>query len=756
MKLAPDARIGPYRVVRLIGAGEMGEVYRAHDARLGRDVAIKVLPDRIAENADMVARFEREVRAIAALSHPNVLSIYDVGREDGLIYAVMELVQGVTLRERMSATPLAHTTVADIARQIARGMLAAHAKQIVHRDLKPENMLISDAGEVKILDFGLAKADPLGTASSEQATLFATRPGLIMGTLAYMSPEQVRGDVVDHRTDIFSFGAMIYEMLAGHPPFIRPTAAETIAELLSPGGADPAELASMPSVLGRVVAGCLAKPVAERTSSFADVLAALDSTGRLEPGTRVSAAGPAPAVVTRSIAVLPFADMTPAKDQDYFCEGMADEIITALAKVPGLRVVARTSAFRFKGRTDDVRDIARALGVDTLLEGSVRVAGPRIRVTAQLVNATDGYQLWTERFDRDTADVFAVQDEIADTVRRMLSDTIQQSFRTADHTPRPATMDAYTAYLKGRHHWSRRTATGLERSVECFREALTIDGRYAPAWAGLADAYVTQAIYGVRPPIDVMPMAREAATKALATSPRLAGAHAALGCVLSLFDWAWADADRAFQQALEIDPNLAIAWQWRAMHVLLPQGHFDRAADALARAQALDPVSPAIGASLGLRSLFANQLDRAFEELGHALELDPDVPVLHFFNGLALAEAGRLDEAGQAFDSALRLGASHAEIVASRGYTLARAGDREGADAALRDLEGIAAVRYVSPATIAQVHACLGDATRTIDLLERAVDVRAADLVWLNVRPAFRSLHGDERFRAIVRRLGLA
>ena len=764
MGLGPNTEIGPYRIDHLLGAGEMGEVYKAHDPRLGRDVALKILPDRIANNPDMVARFEREVRAVAALSHPNVLGIYDVGRSADYIYAVMELVPGVTLREKLAGPPLSHAAVQAIALQIARGLAAAHARQIVHRDLKPDNVLVRDDGHVKILDFGIAKIDPAGLGG-DHPTLYNTMPGVVMGTLAYMAPEQVRGLPVDARADIFSFGAILFEMLAGQPPFARRSSAETIAALVDPEPADPVAIAAMPAPMARVVAACLAKPIAERMAAIGDAIALLEPDGhgadleRTFAALARTAAIPAAAAARRggrSIAVLPFADMSPAHDQDYFCEGMADEIISSLARVAGLRVVARTSAFRFKGRTDDIRDIARALNVDTVLEGSVRTAGNRMRVTAQLINADDGYQLWSERFDRDTTDVFAVQDDIARTVSRVLTDTLAGAYRTLELSSRPANFDAYTAYLKGRQQWSRRTEHGLSQSVDLFREALAVDDAYAPAWAGLADSYVTLGIYGVRPPAEVMPLARDAGKRALAASPHQASAYASMACVDALYDWAWDRADAGFARAVELDPNLASAYQWRAMHHLLPLGKFAAAQSALTRAHELDPVSPAIAASRGLAASFAGDAPRALRELELALARDPDSPLLHFFHGVALGTAGDAERALGEFDAAAQLGDRRPELIAAVGYTRARLGDRAAAETALVELAALARDRYVSPVAMAQVHAGLGDAARALDALDAAAEARAADLVWLNVRPTFATLRQEPRFAALAQRLGLS
>jgi TolB-like protein/tetratricopeptide (TPR) repeat protein len=768
MKLDVGDLVGPYRVVAVLGAGAMGEVYRAHDSRLSRDVALKVVPDHIAADPEMLVRFEREVRAVAALSHPNVLAIYDVGKHGGLIYAVMEHVPGRTLRARMAAG-LTSAATNDVIRQMAAGLAAAHAKQIVHRDLKPDNILVDDSGHLKILDFGLAKIAPLGRAGADQLeTQLATSAGVVLGTLAYMAPEQARGVDVDHRADIFSFGAIAYELLVGHPPFLRDTPAETIAALLSVETIDPAVISAMPPLMGRLVSQCLAKPAVDRLESLAGVadLLAGPVTSALPGAALTLSAAP-----LRSIAVLPFADMTVARDFDYFCEGMADEISSALSRVAGLRVVARTSAFRFKNRTDDVRDIGRALGVDTILEGSVRVAGARMRVTAQMVNAADGYQLWSERFDRDTADVFAVQDEIAMAVCRLMASTLAapRAARSTDATmawlapgaalvepaQRPSNLEAYTAYLRGRHHWSRRTETGLERSLACFGEALALEPGYAPALAGIADSHVMLALYGVRSPAEVMPVAREAARSALAADPRLANAHASLGCVLALHDWAWDQADASFARALEIDPNLATAWQWRAMHVWLPRGRFDVAAASLERAIDLDPISPAIGASLALSAFFADDFDRSLAHLDRGIGLDPAAPLPHFFRAMVLTELDRGEEALSSLGHAIETGGRRPEVVAAMALARARAGDQSGARTCLEELRSLRSSRFVSSATMAMAHMALGEHRAAVDELERAADERATDLVWLNVRPAFRPLRSEPRFQDLVARLGL-
>ncbi|HEY6928862.1 MAG TPA: serine/threonine-protein kinase, partial [Thermoanaerobaculia bacterium] len=430
------SRLGPYEVLSTLGSGGMGEVYRGRDTRLSRDVAIKVLPDRLAQDADALARFEREAKAVAALSHPNILAIHDFGEDRGISYAVMELLEGETLRQRLNAADLPVRKALEIALQIAQGLAAAHERGVVHRDLKPENIFLTRDGVVKILDFGLAKPfkQPLDAAGREQAaagqhptarnaftsapTIAPTVPGVILGTVGYMSPEQVRGQEVDHRSDVFSFGAILYELLTGQRAFRKESEIETMMAILREEPQEISRAAAVSVELAEIVGHCLEKSPEERYQSARDLAFALrvvEREGRLTEATRtISGSGPVPRSANeQSIAVLPFRNMSTDKENEYFSDGMTEEIINALTKIEALRVASRTSSFAFKGKDEDVRKIGAALGVRTVLEGSVRQSGRKIRGTAQLINVDDGYHLWSDRFDREIEDVFAVQDEIA-------------------------------------------------------------------------------------------------------------------------------------------------------------------------------------------------------------------------------------------------------------------------------------------------------------------------------------------------------
>ena len=454
-----------------------------------------------AHDLERLGRFDQEARATAALNHPHILAIYDIGSHEGVPYLVTELLEGETLSQRVADGPLSPDKAVDVAIQVALGLVAAHERGIVHRDLKPANILITRDERVKILDFGLAKIlAPLD--EDRKTTAWQTQPGLVLGTLGYMSPEDVRGNASDHRADLFAFGAVMYEMLTGTPAFQAETALGAVAAVLehtvpSPALANP----DVSAALGDIVTQCLEKNPTRRFQTAREVVHALRALGSVgaAPGAERAVGDKGPAQVP-SIAVLPFVDMSPAHDQDYFCEGMAEEITNTLAQARGLRVVARTSAFRFKGQARDVREIGKALGASAVLEGSIRTGGNRIRIAIQLVDTTGGYQIWSDRFDRDLDDVLAVQDDISRRVAESLSAKLAAE-TTPGRTDNPA---AHTLYMRGRHHWNKRTEADLEQSVEYFRRALEKDPSYAHAHAGMADALMTLGIYGVRAPGDVI------------------------------------------------------------------------------------------------------------------------------------------------------------------------------------------------------------------------------------------------------------
>ena len=744
----------------------MGEVYRARDVRLGRPVAIKVLRPESATNPDRLARFEQEARTASALNHPNVVTIYDIGTVDSLPYIAMEFVEGKTLRKMLGMGPIPVPRLLDIATQVAEGLAKAHAGGIVHRDLKPENLMITGDGLVKILDFGLAKLTPDVSQLSTNPKNAPTATGVILGTVQYMSPEQAKTPAVDHRSDQFTLGLILYEMATGLRAFPRDSMAGTLAAIMFEEPTPVADLnPAIPEILVRIIATCLQKDPEKRfvsTTDLARELRALRSRTSPPAESAVSAVtteGPALPLERPSVAVLPFVDMSPQKDQEYFCDGMAEELINALTQIPELRVVSRTSCFQFKGKVEDVRAIGKRLGVGTLLEGSVRTAGERMRVGARLTNVGDGYQLWSSQFDREMKDVFAVQDEIAESILAALRVTLIKD-ADAPIVPRPTgTPEAYKLYLKGRHEWNKRTEEGLARSIEFYRQAIKEDPGYARAHAGLADSYVLLGIYGIRPPNDVMPKAKAEATQALEDSvdlqpgqsdATLAAVHTALGCVKAVYDWSWSDSERHFRQAIEHDPRYPTAHHWYAINCLVPQGRFDEATREIRLAQESDPLSPVIQTSLGLVHYFAGNLVEAVTELKKTLDADASFAMAHFFLGQTYLQMSRAEDALAALGNASRLSPASAEFRAGLGHAYAEAGETERARQILVELKERRHDRYISAALIAEVNAGLGETEEALSWLEEAKRERSPELSWIGMRPAFRRLRSDARFVELV------
>ncbi len=747
--MEPGARLGRYEIIDLLGHGGMGEVYRASDKRLNRIVAIKTLRPRWTHDPDARARFEREARAVAALSHPNIIAIHDVGDAAGVVYVVTEFLAGSTLATHLKAGALPPETAREYALQLASGLAAAHAKGILHRDLKPANVFVTSEGRVKILDFGLASIAS-GAEEDEEETRVdvRTNPGAMIGTPAYMSPEQMRHQEVDQRGDLFAFGAVLYEMLSGERPFGGASVADVMTAVLT---SDPRPFEHpdpLAACLERIALRCLEKLPDLRYQSAVEIVAAI---GANEPPAPPAAPGrPAPPT---SVAVLPFADLSADQHLGYLCDGLAEEIISGLSSLPGLRVAARTSAFQFRGKAEDVRRIGRTLGVGTVLEGSIRSAGTRLRIATQLVDVAGGYHVWSERFDREAGDVFAIEDEIAAAVVEALRGKVAGSAGVLARGT--SDVEAYTLYLKGRHHWNKRTEDSLRTAATLFQATIDRDPVFAQAYGGLADVFVTLGLYGAALPLDVMPKARAAARQALAISTRVIGATATLATVAAVYDWDWAEADRLFAQAAAADPDHPTTHHWHATNGLLPQARFKDADAALARALELDPLSLIISVSLGLSAFFARRYEDAVRRFAGSLDLDASFAMGHFFLGQTLTELGRHDEAIAALERADALRGGSPETRASLGHAHARAGHADQAREALGSLEALGQTRYVSPVLLATVRAGLGEAEASLDALERAESVRSAELVWSGVRPAFASLHQAPRFSALCARIGV-
>ena len=751
MPLSVGTHLGPYEVVGVLGAGGMGEVYRARDSRLGRDVAIKILPESFANDAEAVARFRGEARLLAALNHSNIVGIYDIGVEAGLSFVVFELVEGDTLRRRLSGGALPPALAINFARQIAEGIGAAHDRGIVHRDLKPENLIVARDSRIKILDFGIAKTQTR-TKDTAETMAAMTRPGVIVGTMGYMAPEQLRAQDIDQRADLFALGVILYEMLTGSRLFRGETDIEVAAAILMLEIQNPATThPGISPLLGALVCRLVERDPDDRFQSARELIEALDDAG-LEVNDRTSRPigttgqrqAPKP-----TVAVLPFSDMSAQKDQDYLCDGIAEEIISALGRAAGLRVVARSSAFQFKGGAHDVRHVGRKLGATAVLEGSVRKAGNRIRIGVQLASVEGGVQIWSERYDREIEDVLAMQDEIAARVAEALQARLAPA-ATGTAPVQTSDLNAYTHYLKARYYWNRRTEADLDQSLHYFREALRRDPSYARAHAGLADALVTLAVYGAKAPADVVPSARASAKRALELDPTLASAHACLGCIESLHDWSWPAAARQFRHAISLGPEEGSAHQALATNYLVPLGRFDEALSELHLAMALDPLSLAVSSTLGVTLFYAARYDEAEGALLDTLRLDDRFSFAHLFLSHVRAAQGRFPEAISSVERALQLGGRVPEALGALGYALAASGVADGARGVLEELTNLSQRRYSSPASFAQIHIGLGDREAALDAVVRAAELRAFDLSWLLLRPQFAPLRSEPRFDAVV------
>ena len=638
MTLSAGSRLGPYEIVAPLGAGGMGEVYRARDPRLGRDVAVKVLPEAARTDNDRLARFEQEARAVAALSHPNVLAIFDIGIGEPP-FLVTELLEGETLRALLSRGPLSPQRTIDCALQIVAGLAAAHARGIVHRDLKPENIFLTIGGVLKILDFGLA-TDTSDLSGSEPAiTRLQTLPGTVMGTLGYMAPEQVRGLQTDQRVDIFACGAIIFEMLTGERAFRGDSPADTISALLTSPPDALVFHAGTPPALVAIVRRCLEKQASLRFQSARELAAALESISDL----RSAVVAPSIASSPASIAVLPFVNLSADVENQYFSDGLADDLINALARLSGLRVASRTSSFRFRGGEVDVRQIGRVLGVGAVLEGSVRRAGNRLRVSAQLSSTDDGYHLWSERYDRELADVFDVQDEIVQSIVHAIAPTLVGEAKALARRP-TENLQAYELYLKGRYFWNQRSPAVVGTAIRHFEDAIALDSQYALAYAGLADCYSILRAYGWTPAEHSQPRALDAVTRALALDPELAEAHFSRALYVFHFERHWRLARTHFVDALALTPRMAMFEAYFAMF-LATEYEYEEARRRFDRALELDPHSSLIhflGASI---ACVMGDAGEAASHAARALELQPESLGARWPETVALLMAGRLDEA---------------------------------------------------------------------------------------------------------------
>jgi serine/threonine-protein kinase len=679
MSLGAGERLGPYEILAPIGAGGMGEVYRATDTRLSRIVAIKVL------NGPHSERFEQEARAIAALNHPHICTLHDVGPN----YLVMEYIEGIAL-----SGPMPVEEALRLALQIAAALEAAHAKGITHRDLKPANILVTTSG-VKLLDFGLAKV-----AEAKEASVTQTLAGTILGTAAYMSPEQAEGKPADARSDVFSFGAVLYEMLSGRRAFEGESAISTMAAVLHK---EPRRLEALPA-LERVVMRCLEKQAGRRFQTMAELREAL---GRAEQAGASVQQQP-------SIAVLPFANMSADKENEYFSDGLAEEILNLLAKIPGLKVIARTSSFAFRGKEQDVTKIAEALRVQNILEGSVRRAGNRIRVTVQLISAADGYHIWSERYDRELTDVFAVQDEIAAAIAGVLQ--VKLTGKPATARPHEPNLPAYEAFLKGRHQNSRPSPEAFARAEEYFKQAIALDPQWADPHSALGGQYFQLGFFGLRPLSEMVPLARAEARNALELFPSEPIAHAVLGAIAALHDYDWKGAEEEYRLARAFESLTPGGRASYALCYLLPLGRFEEAIQEGAKAIAQDPLNTLLLANQALMLLCAEMYELAIVEARKALDLDDRSSLSHLVIAESYSFQGKLAEAREPAEQAFRLVPWDSTTVGVLAGLLACAGEKDRAEKLLATLRGNQGGMVIYYLVCSEIDAAINWYERTIEL----------------------------------------
>jgi serine/threonine-protein kinase len=742
-------RIGPYPVVGTLGEGGMATVYLAEDPRHGRRVAIKVMKPDMAK-AIGHDRFLREIETIARLTHPHILPLFDSGESDGQLYYVMPHIEGPSLKKRQRAVGRFPVEEAlQLARAIAAALGHAHQHGLVHRDVKPANILLSD-GIALVADFGVARSTIRGLDSHEETAAGAaalTSSGVIIGTPQYMAPEQAFGDPnVDGRADLYALGCVLYEMLAGQPPFDGDTAHVLLRQhTSSPVPPLQAIRPDVPDAVARAIERLLAKSPDDRFATAALFITALADAHILgNTTTSVTTVAPPDGF---TIAVLPFQNLSGSPDDACLADGISDELIHTLGRIDGVRVTARGSSFLFRERTADIRTIGARLNVASIIDGTLRRSGKRLRLTAQLINAADGFQVWSERYDREVDDVFALEDDIAGAIAAVL----RVRLTGVRHTP-AASFDAYERYLMGLHHWNRRTPQDLEKALEHLTAATALDPAFAPAFGAMGLSYVTLALYGLRPPADVTASARAAVERALTLDRGDTAALSARACIRAIHDWDTESAERDFREVIAASPSDATARQWYATNLLAPLGRFDEARAALARARELDPLSPSIIVSAGLIAYLTRDLTGALAQFERALALDAGFSAAQYFMGPVLMASGRPAEAIAALEAAADGMGQSPEVIAALATVCALSGDRARAESLMADLVAAGDTRYVSAALTAMVKSALGDMDGCVADIERAIDQRAVEVIWLDVRPVWAPLRKDPRFASLIAR----
>jgi serine/threonine protein kinase/Flp pilus assembly protein TadD len=790
---------GHYKISERIGTGGMGDVYLATDITAGRKAALKLLPLRFTGNAERLKRFQREARAVVGLNHPNILTVYEIGEDHSTHYIASELIEGETLRQRLTHGPIQFSEAVDIAIQVASALLAADEAGVVHRDIKPENIMLRPDGYAKVLDFGIAKLAESAFAEAaadgaESVTLAQTNLGSIVGTPRYMSPEQACGTPVDKRTDIWSFGVVLYEMVSGYTPFNGDTPGEVMSAVLE---REPPPLtryvAHAPAELQQIVSKTLRKDREERYYNARELLEALKELRRkleFEAELEGSAAARSwlrrtrsrtvvvlillvaalalalpfywhrnittPTSFDKSIAVLPFENASRDPNAEYLSEGISEALINSLTELQRLRVIARSTAFQYKGKDVDPRRVGRELQVTSVLTGRVRQSQDALSIQVDLVDAVTGAQLWGEEYLRKTSDVIAVKQAIAREVtaklKLKLTGEEQRRLAKGDST----NTEAYRFYLRGRYFWNKRTPDGIKQAITEFQQAIERDPHFALGYVGLADCYTGLTFYNFAAPHETMPKAKESALKALALDNTLAEAHASLAHVLMNYDWNWSEAEKEFRRSIELKPDYPTAHQWYAIHYLTATGRLEEAVQEMKKALELDPASLVMNTFMGATLYYAGRYDEAIDQCRRTIEMDPNFAVAHWHLGLAYEQKQILDAATEEFKKAISLSGGSPLMRAALGRAYAESHKKHEANEMLNELNELAKRQYVSAYEVAKIYVALGNSEQALQLLTKAYAEHSFHLVNLNVCPQLNSVRSDPRFQDLVQRVGLS